>query len=82
MKPVNQWRIGPGSPLKAQAFLYSRNLAKAASTLEDERTKVCSIFVPTLCIHMRDMRLTNIRYARCIDMRLTKIRYGLQLKNF
>ena len=39
--------------------LYSRNLAKAASTLEDERAKVCSIFVPTLCIHSSCFRITQ-----------------------
>ena len=39
--------------------LYSRNLAKAASTLEDEWAKVCSIFVPTLCIHSSCFPITQ-----------------------
>ena len=47
MKPADQWRIGRGSPLKAQTFVPAE-LTTAAPTLEDERATVCSIFVPSL----------------------------------
>ena len=48
MKPVNQWRIGPGNlfkDFKSQAFVQPESNI-AASSLEDEGTKIRRIFVP------------------------------------
>ena len=38
MKPVNQWRTGPGSPLKAQAFVQSESNKPQLSKMNEQKS--------------------------------------------
>ena len=56
VKPVNQWRIGPGNPLKAQAFVQPLERFGWLENSCYEYTTLARIYCRLLLIHLRELR--------------------------